>query len=866
MSQGTPELLRAALRRILPLLALAFWHASAFASFLWFADAQGLHRIDTATQTIDRHVEQRGAVALALNRKDGSLWALTPDRLLKYDAGGAALLALDLRTLANNFGAARRLALDPRDDSVWVAGGSRVARIGANGTPLASFEAPAVVDDMALAQDGSLWVLGRNVLSLFTANGMAGSAALAGDMQQSSFIAIDDAGAAAWLGGGKKLFRIALALPLQSRATVETDEVTSALALAPDSGTLWAAGRAQLAGIRRDGTRVGAANLAELGMVNPQVLVFDAASRSLWLGHERGISRFDAAGRHAATFAASVKVEAISAAPAGITPLVTLVAPPNGSLLSNPFTAIRLHYDASCFGQPCNYPPEVFAAYVLTATLNGQPIGPQFVFDPATRDAVYVPAARHPEGLNTFSAFVTDAEGRRSIALETRFTVDTIAPRFVNVTPADGSVFTTAAVTLQGAIDDAAGQVLLESLGGAAIAGPNPAGASFAYQVTLSPGSNALRLTARDPAGNANVLPLTYVFSTLTLTVTSPLDGASIDSDRVTVSGTFSGAPSASITVNGLAAVVSGNAFSAANVPLQFGPNTITVVGTTAQGARATKTLTVHGTAPGIAIASPIQGASIAGDSVLVRGTFQAAANAGVAVNGVTAALRAGSWFAVVPLAPGANTLTAKVTSPSGSSASHSIPVTATGEPPPIEIAAEPTSGLAPLTVRFTVTNPTGGNVSYTFDGAGPFAVPPGGTSALTVTYPEGVFTPTVAVNAGAAGNFTRSFVIEVDSIASIDARLQALWGGVRDALSAGDIERALTYFAPGSRQRYRQVLTDIAPALPAMFASFPPVAPTAIANGDAEYFVALVRNGKKYGYFLYFVRDGEGIWRLQSL
>lgn len=848
------------------MLAIAFWQAPALASFLWFADGQGLHRIDSSTQAIDRHIEQRGVVALALNRKDGTLWALTPDRLRKYDAGGAALLDVDLRSFAHNFGAGRRLALDPRDDSVWVAGGSRVFHVAPNGIQLAGFEAPAVVDDMALAQDGTLWVLGRNVLAVFTANGAAGSAALAGDLQQAAFIAVDDANASVWLGGAKKVFRIAPALPLQLRATVATEEVISAIALAPDNGTLWVAGRSRLEGIAHDGTNAGAASLSERGLVNPQVLVFDAASQSLWLGHERGVSRFSAAGEYLATLAASVKVDSISAAPAGIVPLLSLVAPPDGSVTTNAFAPIRVHYDASCFGQPCNYPADVFARYTLTATLNGQSIGPRFVFDPATREAVYAPSTPHAEALNAFSAFVADDEGRRSTTLESHFKVDTIAPRFVNVTPADGSSFTTAGITLQGAIDDASGQVVLESLGGATIAGPNPAGAAFTYQVTLSPGSNALRLTARDPAGNASVLPLTYVFSTLTLTVTSPLDGASIDSDRVTVSGTFSGAPTASITVNGIAASVSGNAFSAANVPLQFGPNTLTVAGMTPQGAQATKTLTLHGTAPAIDISSPAQGASIAGDSVLVRGAFRAVANSGVAVNGVTAALANGTFFAVVPLAPGVTTIVAKVTSPSGSSASRSISVTGTGEAFPIEVAAEPMSGLAPLLVRFTVTNPTAGNVSYTFDGAGPFVVTPGGTSALTVTYPEGVFTPTIAVSGGAAGSFSRSFVIEVDSIASIDARLQALWSEIRNALAAGDIERALKYFAPGARQRYRAVLGDIASALPATFASFPPISPTAVVNGDAEYFVALVRNGRKYGYFLYFVRDGEGIWRLQSM
>jgi hypothetical protein len=57
-----------------------------------------------------------------------------------------------------------------------------------------------------------------------------------------------------------------------------------------------------------------------------------------------------------------------------------------------------------------------------------------------------------------------------------------------------------------------------------------------------------------------------------------------------------------------------------------------------------------------------------------------------------------------------------------------------------------------------------------------------------------------------------------------------------------------------------------IAPALPSMFAGFPAITATAMVDGDAEYFVPIVRNGKTYGYYLYFMRDGDGIWRLHSL
>ena len=100
------------MRIISAFVALSLYCFSlAHASALWFSDAQGLHRIDTASGTVAQHLPQQGVDALTLNQKDGSLWALLPGQLVKYDANGNTMVSLDLKTLATNFNAASRLAL-----------------------------------------------------------------------------------------------------------------------------------------------------------------------------------------------------------------------------------------------------------------------------------------------------------------------------------------------------------------------------------------------------------------------------------------------------------------------------------------------------------------------------------------------------------------------------------------------------------------------------------------------------------------------------------------------------------------------------------------------------------------------------------
>jgi len=858
------------LRRFVTFVATVCLAGAAYPSSLWFSDAAGVHRIETDTNAVAQDIAQPGGVvALTLDQKDGSLWALTASQLIKYDAAGSILVAVDLKTLSGNFNAARRLALDPSDDSIWVAGGNNAFHLDAGGRTLASVTSNDVVQDIALTQDETLWILSRNALSRYSPQGaLLATSSLSGSMQQAVFLVADDANGVLWLAGNKSVFQVAIALPVQVRLAPETSEVVSGIALDAGSGSLWVAGQSSIFGFTKDGTPFASTDLSHQNLGNFQALDFDAQSQSLWLGHQGGISRFTPAGQFLATLPASVKTTAIGAAPSGISPIVTLVSPPNGALLRDAFAPIRLHYDASCFGQPCNFPPSVFAAYTLTATLNGLSIGGAFAFDPATNDAVYTPSAREAEGLNTFTAFVTDSSGRRSRTISSQFTIDTVAPRFLSLNPPDGSSFTSPGITLQGTIDDPAGRVLLESFSGATFTGPNPQqGTSFSYGVTLAGGTNSFRLTASDPAGNAAPLSFSYSFSTLTITIASPANNATIDDDKVTVTGSFTGAATATITVNGIPAAVTGTAFTAADVPLNFGTNTITVSGTSPTGAHDTKSITVDSIAPAIAIASPGDNDAVDGQSVFVTGRALAPPNSGVKVNHVTAALDgAGNFFAVVPVVQGANTVTATVTTPSGKSAARSVTVNASGEPPAFGVSAQPATGLAPLATVVTVSNHTGQDGVFTFFGSGPFALPANSHVALSLTLPAGVYTPTTVFVDGAGNQSSQTIVLEAFDASQIDQRLRAMWSGFTSALATGDKTRAMSFLNSGAQAKYGPVFDALMTGFPAIVASFSAPAASSLDADVAGYVIKRVSGGTSRAYFVYFVRGADGVWRIDEM
>src|SRR5207244_4576516 len=100
-------------------------------------------------------------------------------------------------------------------------------------------------------------------------------------------------------------------------------------------------------------------------------------------------------------------------------------------------------------------------------------------------------------------------------------------------------------------------------------------GACFWFPLCLPPCMTTYNLSATYPAGNVTVVVLHLTLATVSVSIASPPNGATINADTVTVSGTFQGPANTGITVNGIAAIVTGGTFIVAAVPLQPGANTL---------------------------------------------------------------------------------------------------------------------------------------------------------------------------------------------------------------------------------------------------------------------------------------------------
>jgi len=165
----------------------------------------------------------------------------------------------------------------------------------------------------------------------------------------------------------------------------------------------------------------------------------------------------------------------------------------------------------------------------------------------------------------------------------------------------------------------------------------------------------------------SGLIPLTISGVSTSISISTPGDSAYLNISPTTVSGTV-GDPAATVTVNGIAAQVSGNAFTA-SVPLQEGLNTLTAVAQNSNNtvSTASKTATLDTTPPHVSIDTPLDNAVTTASTINVTGIVNDIVvgtvnnlQATVTVNGIAAQVANRTYSAVnVPLSLGSNTIQA---------------------------------------------------------------------------------------------------------------------------------------------------------------------------------------------------------------
>lgn len=697
---------------------------------------------------------------------------------------------IPVRSLDPRLDEVERLHVDPYDESLWIADDRRLSHISSNGQLLSSFSAPGEVRRLRVALDQSLWVLGKRELWHFDAQGKLLEGRTLGRHLTSDarHFEVDSIGGLIWLADENDLAQIKLSDPTaEPPLRIRLQHRITGFTLDPLTGNVWVAQKESLLAFSRAGTLAHTIELEALGIRKPEKLAFDPVSRSLWVGAERTVARFTDTGQFVAKFAAKDGDEALGVPAFKVEPTLTLVRPPENALTNNPQLPFTLGYGAQCNGESCPFTNEYFNTYQLSTTLNGQAVGSQFVFDLKAGQVNFTPATRLPEGPNSFSAQVKDGFGHLSNTISITFTVDTVAPRFVTLSPVDGSVFQSPQVTVQGSVDDPKATVVLENSAALGNVGPNPQGKNFAFPITLRPGLNTVVLTALDPAGNAAnaILRLTFV------------------------------------------------------------PVSVT-------------------------IETPANGASVAAASVLVTGTFQGPSNTGITVNGVIAVTDGNRFYAQVPLQPGSNLLTATATSPDGASATQAITVTSTGIAP-ISVTASAAYGVAPFKVSFELGNTTGRAIKrieadYNGDGTVDFTTTdPNAALEFTYTIP-GLYTARFTVTDDQNTSYSVSTIVQAEDLVRLDQILRATWSDMTSALVRGDKAQAMQFLNVQAKEKYGPAFDVLLTSMSQILAGFSNLQTVTIDGNVGEYGINRMIDGVNRIFFIYLLRDTDGVWRVDSM
>lgn len=203
------------------------------------------------------------------------------------------------------------------------------------------------------------------------------------------------------------------------------------------------------------------------------------------------------------------------------------------------------------------------------------------------------------EGGSTVSLIAVDAAGN-SGTLPVALTLDTTPPpdpdmSRVNIgAPSGGNVTVTGGV---GAIEAGATVTLVNARSGELTTLTAAADGSFSAGIAALDG-DLVSLVVSDELGNQAAWgqqQLNGPAAALAITAITPADGASIDGDRVTVSGTFEGPANTGIVVAGRSAAVQNGRFMVSDLPLEAGSNSLDITATTADGLSASRSLTLIG-------------------------------------------------------------------------------------------------------------------------------------------------------------------------------------------------------------------------------------------------------------------------------
>ncbi|PKL52235.1 MAG: hypothetical protein CVV37_02295 [Nitrospira bacterium HGW-Nitrospira-1] len=273
-----------------------------------------------------------------------------------------------------------------------------------------------------------------------------------------------------------------------------------------------------------------------------------------------------------------------------------------------------------------------------------------------------------------------------------------------------------------------------------------------------------------------------------------------------------------------------------------------------------------------LTITSPSNGETINKPDVMVRGTITNTTGneTGVTVNGIPATAYGNQFIANhVPLQEGTNTITVTTTDTTGNTATTSITVNAVTTGNYIRLTSNIESGISPLDAVLRID--------------GSFSIASSNLNIVGPTQPEiissspdeykvkfiaeGIYYFTASATGPDGNVYQDTISIIVLNKNQIDTLLKAKWERMKGALASQDVESGLIYFLERFKESYRQALNVITDELPRIVSDMQNIEMIYLAGNVAKYRINRVQNidgiPQTLTYYIYFVREANGIWKI---
>ena len=488
-------------------------------------------------------------------------------------------------------------------------------------------------------------------------------------------------------------------------------------------------------------------------------------------------------------------------------------------------------------------------------------------------------------GLHTITVRAKDRAGNESEA-SVSVTIDNVPPIAAIITPLSGAVVSGLITVSVQANDPNSGMasvsLYVDGLLQATLTQP-----PFNFSLnTLLFASGSHTLTARgiDKAGNQADASIVISFDHVppAVSITSPTSGAMV-SGLITVSveatDSISGVASVTLYVNNQPHSTLTQApfnFAVDTSGLAPGLNTLAARAIDRVGNQGESNITItvmEGMR--IEITSPPNGTAINKSSAIVQGRINnQTGEIGVVVNGILANVQGNDFAVIVPLQIGQNIITAAATRSDGVQAQASITINTETQEEFVRLNATPTNGILDQTGILNVTleaepyliNPVS-SYSWDFNGDGTPEIIGTETTVIAQYQFPGIYFPRVTVTDNQENVYTQATIVHVLSREEMDALLRLKWEGMKTALTNKNIPMALDDFIDPSKEVYQQAFNVIIDELPQIISNMQDIEVIFLYNNIAKYRINRLHNIDgilhTITYYIYFVKDLDGIWRI---